>query len=64
VGGTGDSGLNSESPKDAREERAPLPDPTLENPKKRRAPGRSDHPASPKAASKNLEDVFGCEDLP
>jgi hypothetical protein len=30
VGGTGDSGLTSESPKDAREERAPLPDPTLE----------------------------------
>jgi hypothetical protein len=30
VGGTGDSGLNSKSPKDAREERAPLPDPPLE----------------------------------
>jgi hypothetical protein len=30
VGGTGDSGLNSNSPKDAREERAPLPDPPLE----------------------------------
>jgi hypothetical protein len=29
VGGTGDSGLNS-SPKDAREERAPLPDPPLD----------------------------------
>ncbi|MDF2973113.1 MAG: hypothetical protein K0R61_3563 [Microvirga sp.] len=30
VGGTGDSGLTSTSPKDAREERAPLPDPPLE----------------------------------
>ena len=30
VGGTGDSGLNTNSLKDAREERAPLPDPPLE----------------------------------
>jgi hypothetical protein len=45
--------------------RSGIPDRTLNlhKPKKRQASGRSDHPASPKAASKNLEDVFGCEDL-
>ncbi|GEO13386.1 hypothetical protein MAE02_10820 [Microvirga aerophila] len=56
MGGTGGAELTPAQ--DAREERAPLQDPSLKERKKRRASGRSDHPAVPKAASKNPDDVF------